>query len=90
MKRSTFLLILSFGLVFCAKGNHITGGQIYYTLTNQSGNNYTYSVSLLLYRDSLSTGANDQTASIAIFDRLTDMYGIQYKYLDCHSSNSWI
>ena len=72
MKRSTLLFILSFGLVFCVRANHITGGQIYYTLNSQSGNNYSYSVSLLLYRDSLSSGAQlDQTASIAIFDRLT-------------------
>ena len=72
MKRSTLLVILLCGLVFCAKANHITGGQIYYTLTSQSGNNYTYSVTLLLYRDSLSTGALlDDKASIAIFDRLT-------------------
>ena len=72
MKRSTLLLILSCGLVFCAKANHITGGQIYYTLTGQSGNTYSYSVSLLLYRDSLSTGAQlDQSASIAIYDRFS-------------------
>jgi gliding motility-associated-like protein len=72
MKRSTLLFILSCGLVFGAKANHITGGQIYYTLKSQSGGNYTYQVSLLLYRDSLSTGAQlDATAAIAIYDRLT-------------------
>ena len=41
MKRST-LFILSFGLFFCAEANHITGGEIFYKLKSQSGNNYTY------------------------------------------------
>src|SRR6266496_821419 len=73
MKR--FALVIFFlGLLLFAKANHITGGQIYYTLTGQSGNNYTYSISLLLYRDSLSSGAQlDPSASIAIFDRVTGL-----------------
>src|SRR5678810_565349 len=72
MKRSILLFIFSFGLVFYTKANHITGGQIYYTLKGQSGNNYSYSVSLLLYRDSLSSGAQlDPRVSIAIYDRLS-------------------
>ena len=72
MKRSTLLFILSCGLVFCAEANHITGGEIYYTLKSQSGNNYTYTVTLKLYRDHFSTGAQlDDVAPIAIFDRLT-------------------
>src|SRR6266446_6690465 len=76
MKRSSLIIILTLlftlGLL-SAKANHITGGQIYYKLTGQTGSNYTYSVSLLLYRDSLSSGALlDPAAPIAIFDRLTD------------------
>src|SRR4029079_10128455 len=68
----TFLLMILCGLVFFAQANHITGGQIYYTLKSQSGNTYTYSVSLLLYRDSLSSGAKlDPSVAIAIYDRLT-------------------
>jgi gliding motility-associated-like protein len=72
MKRSTLLFILSVGLAFCAKANHITGGEIFYKLQSQSGNNYTYTVTLKLYRDHFSTGAQlDDAASIAIFNRLT-------------------
>src|SRR5689334_12210882 len=72
MKRSTLLCILSCGLVLYAKANHITGGEIFYTLKGQSGNNYTYTVTLKLYRDHFSTGAQlDDNAPIAIFDRLT-------------------
>src|ERR1041385_4127612 len=71
MKR--FRLFLFFLFAFLStRANHITGGQIYYTLLGQAGNNYSYSVSLLLYRASLSTGAQlDPAAPIAIFDRLT-------------------
>ncbi len=52
--------------------NHITGGTIYYDLVSQSGNNYTYQVTLKLYRDSASTGAPlDAMAPISIFDNGT-------------------
>jgi gliding motility-associated-like protein len=72
MKRSILLFIFSLGLVLCAKANHITGGEIFYKLKSQSGNNYTYTVTLKLYRDHFSTGAQlDDVAPIAIFDRLT-------------------
>ncbi len=71
MKRSSLIIILTLGLL-SAKANHITGGEIFYTLTGQSGSNYTYSVTLKLYRDHFSTGAQlDPAAPIAIFDRLT-------------------
>jgi gliding motility-associated-like protein len=58
--------------LFCqeANANHITGGEMYYTFTGQNGNEYTYHVTLKLYRDCFSTGsALDPTAAIAIFNR---------------------
>jgi len=71
MKRLPLLFILSLGLL-SAKANHITGGEIFYTLVSQSGGSYTYSVTLKLYRDHFSTGAQlDPTAPIAVFDRVT-------------------
>jgi len=73
MKRSSLIFIFSLTF-FSVQANHITGGQIYYTFTGQSGNNYTYAVSLLLYRDSLSSGAPlDPAAPIAVFDRVTGL-----------------
>ena len=57
-----------------AFANHITGGTIYYTLTGQSGNNYTYHVVLNLYRDCFAPqgAANlDPYASISIFNNAT-------------------
>jgi gliding motility-associated-like protein len=71
MKRFPLIVISCF-LFVSARANHITGGEIFYTLTSQSGGNYTYAVTLKLYRDHFSTGAAlDPAAPIAIFDRLT-------------------
>jgi gliding motility-associated-like protein len=71
MKRS--FLIFIFSLTFLSvQANHITGGEISYVLKSQSANNYTYSVTLKLYRDHFSSGAPlDPAAPIAVFDRVT-------------------
>jgi gliding motility-associated-like protein len=74
MKR--FLLVtlfISYGILL--KANHITGGEMFYTLMSQSGNNYTYSVTLKLYRDCNAppnSAPLDLAASIAIFNRNTN------------------
>jgi gliding motility-associated-like protein len=71
MKRllATTIILLCVNNAFA---NHITGGQIYYTYKGMTGNNHDYSVTLLLYRDSLSTGAQlDNAAAIGIFDKST-------------------
>lgn len=48
---------------------HITGGEMYYVLESQSGNNYTYRITLKLYRDCFSSGAQlDPTVPISIFN----------------------
>ena len=69
MKRLVLaILFISFGIF--SKANHITGGEMYYTLLSHIGNNYTYSVTLKLFRDCNSTGAQlDANAVIGIFDR---------------------
>ena len=72
MKRFLLLIIASFLLTQSSWANHITGGQIYYACTGQSGENYTYNVTLILYRDPNGGGAQlDPAAAIAIFDKVT-------------------
>lgn len=54
--------------------NHITGGEMYDTLTGQSGNNYSYHVVLKLYRDCNPPPGSaelDPSASISIFSNST-------------------
>jgi gliding motility-associated-like protein len=65
LKLSLLLLIPALS----AFANHITGGEMYYTLTNVNGNDYTYHVVLNLYRDCFSNGAPlDPSVSISIFN----------------------
>src|SRR5437868_13990260 len=70
--KKLYLLLLILFIGHLAFANHITGGEMYYTLTSSSGNSYTYHVALRLYRDCYSTGAPlDPAASISIFDSRT-------------------
>jgi gliding motility-associated-like protein len=72
MKRILLFISISFFLSVPAFANHITGGEMFYTLVSQNGNDYTYRVTLKLYRDCFSTGAQlDASAPIAIYDRTT-------------------
>lgn len=72
MKRILLFISISFFLSVPAIANHITGGEMFYTLVSQNGNDYTYRVTLKLYRDCFSTGAQlDASAPIAIYDRST-------------------
>src|SRR6476469_10440772 len=71
----TFLLTAVISLITVPVfANHITGGEMYYILTGQSGGNYSYHVVLKLYRDcNAPPGAAplDDDASISIFNNLT-------------------
>ncbi len=69
MKR-WLLILTTFLLSKIAFAEHITGGQIYYTYAGMSGGNYQYNVTLLLYRDSASQGAQlDASAALGIFQK---------------------
>ncbi len=69
MKRILFAILFIFFGIF-SKANHITGGEMYYTFVSQSGGIYLYSVTLKLFRDCNSSGAQlDLNAPIAVFDR---------------------
>lgn len=73
MKR--FLLIfttLLFSKTLLAE--HITGGEMYYTFTGMSNGQYQYMVTLKLYRDCFSAGAQlDPSAAIGVFNRTTNI-----------------
>jgi gliding motility-associated-like protein len=69
MKKSLLILLVLSGIFEKAAANHITGGEMYYTLVSQNGNNYTYHVTLKLYRTCDATTPLDGSAPIGIFDR---------------------
>ncbi|HWJ29566.1 MAG TPA: hypothetical protein VNS32_23710, partial [Flavisolibacter sp.] len=71
MKKIIIFIFLFLDFAFCAQANHITGGEMYYTLTGNSGGQYQYSVVLKLYmRCNSGRQFNDPTI-VAVFDRLT-------------------
>ena len=73
MKKLFFSFIISL-FTSVAFANHITGGEMYYTLAGQSGNNYTYHVVLKLYRDCNAPPGSadlDPSAAIAIYNNST-------------------
>lgn len=65
-KYLALFLCLTIGSVVQAR--HITGGEMTYEYISTSGNNITYRITLNLYRDCFSTGAQlDATAAISIY-----------------------
>jgi gliding motility-associated-like protein len=72
MKRFV-LIIATFFLSKTLLAEHITGGEMYYTFTGMSGGQYQYQVTLKLYRDCHSLGAElDASAAIGVFNRSTN------------------
>src|SRR2546422_409565 len=69
-----FLLSITscFLFVTASFAAHITGGEMYYIYIGQSGGLYQYSITLKLYRDCFSSGAQlDVAAPISIFENAT-------------------
>jgi len=80
--KKLFVLIVTFFPALAVFANHITGGEMFYTLIKQDGNNFTYHVTLKLYRDCYSTGAPlDPAAPIAIFRGSTMVWNSTVKLL---------
>lgn len=72
MKR--FLLIL-FTIVLSKTllAEHITGGEMFYRFVRMVGDQYEYAVTLKLYRDCFSAGAQlDPSAAIGVYNRTTN------------------
>lgn len=75
MKRLLFFisLLLLYGTSFA---NHITGGEMYYVLKSQSGNDYTYEITLKLFRDCNAPAGSaqlDPSVIIGIYNKSTNV-----------------
>ena len=73
IKRYVISFFLVFFFILSTHASHISGGEIYYTLVNQSGNDYTYAITLKLLRDATGGGPNLEPAQvIAIYEKGTN------------------
>jgi gliding motility-associated-like protein len=66
------LILFCLGMFFTVQARHIAGGEMSYTYLGPGANpgTFRYTITLHLYRDCQSTGAQlDQTAYITIFDK---------------------
>src|SRR5262245_43782974 len=71
-KLLSFIVVLSFFATTYA--NHISGGEMFYSFVSQSGNNYTYSITLKLFRDPAGGGPNlEPSQNIAIYEKITNV-----------------
>src|SRR5688572_23014584 len=69
MKRQLLSLLIVLLIASTSYANHITGGEVSYTLVSQSSNNYTYAITLKLFRDATSGTALDPSVNIAIYNK---------------------
>ncbi|HET9747012.1 MAG TPA: PKD domain-containing protein [Chitinophagaceae bacterium] len=73
MKKKLLSICVILSSLIPAYAAHISGGEMYYTFLSQSGNLYTYSITLKLFRDVASTGpALEPTQNIAIYEKGTN------------------
>ena len=73
MKRQLLSLIIALTLALTSYANHISGGEMSYVFVSQSGSNYTYTISLKLFRDGLGGGpALSGSEAIAIYAKGTN------------------
>ncbi|HRN57706.1 MAG TPA: hypothetical protein PLL71_14710, partial [Agriterribacter sp.] len=63
-----FVTIFCLGFCTVLRARHITGGELSYIYTGSSGSDFTYQVTLKLYRDCFSTGAQlDPVVPITVY-----------------------
>lgn len=73
MKRYFLSLIILLFAFTSVKANHITGGEMYYTLVSQSGTSYTYQVTVKLFKDVISGTVLDNPINIAIYNKASNV-----------------
>src|SRR5690349_23018064 len=71
MKKTLTLLFITLGLGIVAKADHITGGEMYYSLIGTSNGNYQYSVTLKLYMRCNSGRQFNNPTIVSVFDKVT-------------------
>ncbi|HEY6976074.1 MAG TPA: PKD domain-containing protein [Chitinophagaceae bacterium] len=72
MRRAFFLYIILTCVAYIAKADHITGGEISYTLKTISGSQYTYSVTVKMYMICNTYREFYNPAYITVFDKKTN------------------
>lgn len=69
--KKTIAFLLCICCVFCAKADHITGGEMYYTCTGFSNGEYQYNGTLKLFMRCNSGRQFADPTIISVFDRVT-------------------
>ncbi|MBX2921294.1 MAG: gliding motility-associated C-terminal domain-containing protein [Chitinophagaceae bacterium] len=70
VRKYWFVLVIALLGCCTLQARHITGGELSYIYTGSSGNTHSYQITLRLYRDCFSTGAQlDPAAMISIFTK---------------------
>lgn len=72
MKKAILFYIVLTCVAYTAHADHITGGEIYYTLKSVSGNQYTYSVTLKVYMICNTYREFYNPTYISVFDKRTN------------------
>ena len=72
MKTKFLSFIVALLLTLSAYANHIVGGEMYYVLKSQSGNLYTYTVTIKLFRDLTSGTGLDNPVNVAVYAKGTN------------------
>jgi PKD repeat protein len=70
--KKIFCIFLLLAAISTARADHITGGEIFYTLISASGNQYHYHITYKLFMVCHTTRQFPDPASISIFDRVTN------------------
>lgn len=74
MKKLLSSLIVILSTFLSTYANHISGGEMYYSFVGQAGSNYTYSVTLKLFRDPAGGGPQlENSQNIAIYEKGTNI-----------------
>lgn len=65
--------IIAIFLTLTSYANHIVGGEMYYSFVSQTNGNYTYAVTIKLFRDLASGTPLDNPINVAIYEKGTNV-----------------